>query len=456
MDKKPENVSLYNFSKMAKTNDEGPDLELILKKCMPDLQQMLAVYKFIHQNPELPGQESTTAEIVNDHLQILGFSVRKNIAGHGVVGVYENGPGRTIMLRAEMDARAVLENTGLPYSSTVRAKDRTGKETPVMHACGHDMHVTCLLTAARLLVRAERTWSGTLICLFQGNDEDGTGSIAMAEDGLWNNIPGPDIILDQRISTMRIGDVFIRSGSCEAALDTILITIIGQEDVDGKPGTSVNPAIIRRFIILRLQNLVISILSNPAVPPRSVTIKYESLVGGEKHELMPDCVHLRLSIRTFEESIRVKLLDSVRFIVEAECHVAGAPQKPLITQTQKSPLLTSDPATAGVIRNIFDQYFEGRDIIKTRKETGIDDSPNLFLPRRSRYCIWFLGSTNGEKHYHAKKNGQFRMIGDVFTGRFAPDAAPTLKAGTETFSLAALTFLTYADVEHASEDTRRR
>ena len=204
-----------------------PSLKTIVDKYRPNLDPYERIYKEIHKNPELGCQESHTASLAAEHLQRLGFSVETKLGGHGVVGVLRNGPGRTILLRADMDALPVKEKTGLPYASKVRAIDEDGTEKSVMHACGHDMHVSSLMGAAELLSAAKKEWSGTLIGLFQPDEERGEGARAMIEDGLYEKVPRPDYVLGQHVYPAKTGVVALRAGVFMATQDTFKVTIFG-------------------------------------------------------------------------------------------------------------------------------------------------------------------------------------------------------------------------------------
>jgi amidohydrolase len=189
-----------------------------------------ALYKHFHEHPELSYLEAQTARTVADQLsQLQAFEITTNIGGHGLVGVLKNGPGKTILLRADMDALPILEATGLPYSSTVTMLDVEGVMRPVMHACGHDMHMTCLLAAAEILVELKQEWSGTLIVLFQPAEERGTGAKAMVDDGLYDKhkIPVPDFVLGQHVMAMRAGSVGSKVGTIMAGADSMKITLSG-------------------------------------------------------------------------------------------------------------------------------------------------------------------------------------------------------------------------------------
>jgi amidohydrolase len=202
----------------------------LLRTAPIDSKKYEALYKHFHEHPELSNLEARTAKTIADQLSRLqAFDITTNIGGHGLVGVLRNGPGKTILLRADMDALPILEATGLPYSSTVTMPDAEGIVRPVMHACGHDMHMTCLLAAAERLLKLKHTWSGTLIVLFQPAEERGTGAKAMVDDGLYekHKIPVPDFVLGQHVMAMRAGRVGSKMGTIMAGADSMKITLFG-------------------------------------------------------------------------------------------------------------------------------------------------------------------------------------------------------------------------------------
>ena len=225
----------------------------------PDLADYEVLYKHLHSHPELSLQERETASIIASRLKSFegGYELCTSIGGHGVVGVLKNGSGSTVLLRADMDALPVLELTGLPYASKVSMKDvADGVEKPVMHACGHDMHITCLLAAAEHLARIKHTWSGTLIVLFQPNEERGAGAQAMVDDGLYDKIPIPDYVLGQHVLPFRAGHVGNRKGVIMGAADSFKITVYGRGGHGSMPHRSVDPVVLASNVVLRLQSIV--------------------------------------------------------------------------------------------------------------------------------------------------------------------------------------------------------
>ena len=411
----------------------------IIKNHMPNLEPFEHIYKDIHHHPELGKHESRTAGIASEHLQQLGFQVSDKIGGHGIVGVLKNGPGRTVMLRADMDALPILENTGLPYSSTA-CHNEDGKVSPVMHACGHNMHVTSLMAAATLLVEAKSMWSGTLICLFQPNEENGAGAMAMVKDGLYNKIPKPDIILVQHLSNGKNGNVFIRSGRVESAADSFLITIHGKGGHSSRPQSCVDPIVTGCYIIVRLQ----SIVSRVVAAQDTVVLTCGSFHGGDAHNVIPSSVQFKINIRTYDENVRGRVLEAMRNIIESECQAGGTPRKPVIERTHEYPLTSNDPEIVEELREVFQQHFGEEHVKEMNKLAGSEDFSNLALPHNTPYAIWFVGSTDVNKYDEAAEKGQLERIPNVHNDGFSPTVMPTLFLSTKAFSVAALRYLTQA------------
>lgn len=208
----------------------------IIKQYRPDLARYADFYQNVHQNPEISGLEAETAILVASQLRDLDFEVTTNIGGHGVVGIFRNGPGKTVLIRAELDALPIQEQTDVPYKSTKRMVDRYGNERPIMHACGHDMNMAALLGASELLKAAESQWSGTLISLFQPDEEETGGAQAMIDDGLYETIPIPDVMLGQHVVPLPAGQIAVKSGPILVAADSVNVRVTG-----GPCEGSVNP-----------------------------------------------------------------------------------------------------------------------------------------------------------------------------------------------------------------------
>ena len=419
-------------------SDGNCSLKTVVNEYLPSLHSYAEIYKDIHQNPELGEYESRTAEIAGKHLKELDFEVTEHIGGHGNVGILRNGSGNTVLLRADMDALPIRENTGLPYASLKYFTDRYGKEKPVMHACGHDMNVVNLMATATLLRKAKSLWSGTLICLFQPNEENGAGAMAMIKDGLYDIIPKADYILAQYCDHRRSGNIAIRSGPCESAADSLLVTLYGRGGHGSKPESCVDPIVIASHVVVRLQTIV----SRVVAPQDSVVITCGSFHGGDAHNIIPDSVEIKLNVRTYDTKVREKILDKIRRIIETEYEAAGSPKKPKIEQTHQYPLTDNDPGMTKDLRALFEEFFDPNHVEEMEKLAGSEDLPNLALPHNTPYVYWFIGSTSVEKYDNALKKGQLDRLPQVHSNDFAPSIASTMETGVRAFSVAALNYLT--------------
>ena len=291
------------------------------------LSDLESLYKDVHPHPELSMQEKRTGDIAAQHLRASGFDVTTGIGKIGVVGVLKNGDGPTIMLRADMDALPVREATGLSYASNATATDTEGETVPVMHACGHDMHVTWLIGAAILFAQHRDSWRGTLMPLFQPAEETGEGARAMINDGLFNRIPKPDVILGQHVMVGSSGVISYRSGVVTSAGDSLQIRMFGRGAHGSMPQASIDPVVMAASTVLRLQTIV----SREVAPMDAVVLTVGSLQAGTKENVIPDEAIIKLNVRTFDDDVRTRVLAAIERIVNAEAEASQAPRKPEIT-----------------------------------------------------------------------------------------------------------------------------
>ncbi|TQN63799.1 Hippurate hydrolase, partial [Colletotrichum shisoi] len=279
----------------------------LLASAPVDTAKYETLYKHFHAHPELSNLEAQTAKTVAEKLsQLQAFDITTDIGGHGLVGVLENGPGNTILLRADIDALPIKEATGLPYASTVTMLDAEGIMRPVMHACGHDMHMACLIAAAERLVKLKQEWSGTLVVLFQPAEERGTGAKAMVDDGLYDKhkVPVPDFVLGQHVMAMRAGSVGSKAGTIMAGADSMKITLSGLGGHGSQPHRTVDPAVMAAHVVVRLQ----SIVSREINPSDISVITVGSLHAGQTENVIADSAEIGLDIRSVRPETREKLL----------------------------------------------------------------------------------------------------------------------------------------------------
>ncbi|RDL33162.1 Uncharacterized protein BP5553_08601 [Venustampulla echinocandica] len=421
------------------TQPSVENLKQIINDHRPKLDHYESVYKNLHSRPELGCMESETAGVAAEHLKNLGFEVHEGIGGHGLAGVFKNGSGRTILLRADMDALAILEETGLSYASRARMIDDQGVDQPVSHACGHDTHVTCLMAAATLLHSAKSSWKGTLICLFQPDEEHGAGAQAMVDDGLYKKIPKPDIVLGQHVTPVRSGVVATRSGPCMSAADSFNVTIFGRGGHGSQPQNTVDPVLIASHVIIRLQ----SIVSREVKPGEIAVITCGSIHGGGTGNVIPDQVDLKLNIRTYTPEVRSQVLASMKRIIESECEASGAERKPVITATDSFPLTDNDQGLTDTLTSAFQSYFGADNVWDMGRATASEDVSILATSIGVPYSYWNFGGTDEDKWEDAVRKGKVTsLIPGNHSSLFAPVIEPTLRTGIDAISLAALTFLT--------------
>lgn len=390
-------------------------------------------YRDLHGHPELSHHETRTARRTSERLRQAGFVVHEGIGGAGVVGILRNGDGPTVLLRADMDALPVKEATGLPYAST--ATDETG--TPVMHACGHDVHVACLAGAAQLLADAHDEWSGTLVALFQPAEETGDGARGMLDDGLASVIPHPDVALAQHVLPFPSGHVATRSGPTLSAADSLRITLHGRGAHGSMPQAAVDPVVIAASAVLRLQTVV----SRELAPGEPAVLTVGSVQAGTTSNVIPDHATLLLNMRTYSDATRTAMLDAIRRIVTAEGEAARAPQPPDIEPFESFPLTSNDPAVTARVAEAFTAFFGDRAGELPRQSASEDfgDVPNaLGVP----YTYWGIGGIDPDVYAAAERAG--RVNEDIpvnHSATFGPVLQPTLDTGTQALVVAALAWL---------------
>src|SRR4051812_6847343 len=395
------------------------------------------LYRDVHQHPELSHQEHRTSGLVADRLRAAGYEVHENIGGTGVVGVLRNGNGPVVLLRADMDALPVREATGLPYASEATASDADGDEVPVMHACGHDVHVACLAGAARLLADGRQHWAGTLIALFQPAEEVGDGARGMVEAGLADLVPTPQVALAQHVLPLRAGAVGTRAGAVLSAADSMRITVHGRGAHGSMPQAAIDPVVLAAMIVVRLQTVV----SREIPPGETAVLTVGSIQAGTKSNVIPESATLQLNVRTFSDATRTTILGAIERIVRAECAASDCPEEPEFELFDRFPLTDNDASATERVAGAFGEFFGERSQPVGQQSASEDFSdipPALGVP----YTYWFVGGTDPAAYAAAEQAG--RVAQDVpvnHSARFAPVIQPTLDTGTQALVIAALAWL---------------
>jgi hippurate hydrolase len=394
-------------------------------------------YKDLHQNPELSHQEHRTAASVARSMAAYGFRVEPGIGTTGVAAVLRNGGGPTVLLRADMDALPLAERTGADYASTATAVDQAGDRVPVMHACGHDIHVACLLGASRLLAGHRDQWRGTLVALFQPAEETGDGARGMLEDGLLGRIPAPDVALAQHVLPGTAGRVATRPGPVLASADSLRITVHGRGGHGSTPQNTVDPVVLAAMIVVRLQTVV----SRETPPTEPAVLTVGSVHAGTKSNIIPDQAVLELNLRTYTDPSRQRILDAVRRIVQAECTASGCPREPEFEIFDSFPLTANDEETTARVAAAFGSHF-GERAGGLDLQTASEDFSDIPRAGNIPYTYWGIGGTDPQAWQAAVQAGRVQQdIPANHSPMFLPVLQPTLRTGTEALVAAALAWL---------------
>jgi hippurate hydrolase len=401
----------------------------------PIYPQIESLYEDLHRNPELSLHEVKTAEKMADNLRKLGFDVTTGVGGTGVVGVLKNGPGPTVMIRAELDALPVPEKTGLEYASHVTTKDDQGADVPVMHACGHDLHMAVGIGTATLLAQNKDRWHGTFIFVGQPAEERIRGAAAMLKDGLFTRFPRPDFALSLHDTAgLPAGQLGYTSGYALSNSDSVDVTIYGKGAHGSAPQDGVDPIVIAARTILAWQTIV----SREKSPFDPGVITVGSIHGGTKHNIIPDEVKMQLTVRSYTDEVRKHLLDSIARIAKAESEASGAPKPPKVDVIESVASVYNDPALTARVASALKRTFGDNNVVEEKPEMASDDFAEY--GRAGVPSLQFsLGAANPEKFAAAKKSGE--LLPGPHSPFFAPDREPSIRAGIEAETTAVLAIL---------------
>lgn len=392
-----------------------------------ELEWIRQTYTDLHRHPELSLEEHQTSKLVEEKLAAFGYSVRR-IGGTGIVGILGNGEGPTVLARADMDALPVTEATGLPYSSKVDG---------IMHACGHDVHVSTLLGAAKLMADGREAWSGTYIVLFQPAEEVGAGSRAMIDDGLVTKVPRPDVALAQHVMPFAAGTLATTAGPVLSAADSLKITVHGKGAHGSMPHMAVDPVVLASSIVLRLQTVV----SRETTPGEFAVVTVGALNAGATSNIIPDRATLLLNIRTYDNKVRSTVLAAIQRIVGGECVAAGSPQEPEFEYYDQFPLTSNDTTVTNRVTEAFAAHF-GDALSRATPQTASEDFSRIPDAFGAPYTFWLLGGMDPEAYQAAAAKGTVsRDIPGNHSPFFAPVMDPTLSTGVQAHVVAALSYL---------------
>lgn len=398
------------------------------------------LYQDLHRHPELGFQEHRTAGIIADRLNRRGLRVTTGVGRTGVVGVLANGPGPSVLLRADMDALPVAEETGLDYASTATATS-DGKVVPVAHACGHDLHITCLLGAVDALAADAGSWRGTLVVVFQPAEELGAGAQAMVEDGLFDRFPRPDIVLGQHVSPLPAGTVAAHPGPAYAASDSLRVRLIGRGAHGSMPQSSVDPVVMAAETVLRLQ----TVISREIPSTATAVLTIGSLHTGDAANVIPGEAELQLNIRSYDEQVRRTILDGVTRIVRGMAATAGAPQEPEITETERFPVVSNDPAALRRTLDAFTARLGEDHVLDPGAGAGSEDVGILATSAGAPLAYWLLGGSDPSLFTTGDLNDPALLrVPSNHSPHYAPAIEPTLPLGVTALVTAARTWLATA------------
>jgi hippurate hydrolase len=395
------------------------------------------LYRHLHAHPELSFHEEQTSRRMAEELRACGFEVTEKVGGWGVVGVLRNGPGRTVLVRADMDALPVRELTGLPFASRVKATDDSGKEVPVMHACGHDVHMTCWTGTARVLAAERGRWQGTLVFIAQPAEERGGGARAMLADGLFERFPKPDLSLALHCSAdLPAGQIGITPGGMTASVDNLDIVVHGVGGHGAQPQATKDPVVIASQIVLALQ----TIASRETHPLDAVVVTVGSFQAGTKHNIIPDQARLQLTVRATREETRTRVLDSIRRISRGIGLAAGLPEDLLpevILGDEFTPVLLNDEAFTRRLRGRLETVL-GKDAVSERPPSMVGEDFARYgkTEERRPICMFWLGVVPEAKYRQAQENGA--ALPSLHSPFFRPDATLAVRTGAKALVMGVL------------------
>ncbi len=395
---------------------------------------LVRLYRDFHRHPELSFEEKATATRLAEELKAVGAEVTTGVGGHGVVAILRNGEGRTVMLRADLDALPVVEATGLSYASRVKVKTESGAEVGVMHACGHDIHITNLIGVARYLAAHKDRWRGTIVLIGQPAEERGAGARAMLEDGLFERFPRPDVALALHVAAdLPAGKIGYRAGYALANTNSVDITVRGRGGHGSAPHSTIDPIVQAAYLIVDLQTIV----SREVNPMDSAVVTVGSIHGGTKHNIIGSDCHLQLTVRSYKDEVRERVLSAIRRKAFAAAKSVGAPD-PTVTANEGTPALFNDEALVARVVPVFERVLGTENVVEVDPVMGGEDF--------SRYgragvpiFLFRLGSVDSGRLAGYTSKGE--PPPSLHSGLYYPDAEKTLSTGVVAMASAALEVL---------------
>lgn len=415
--------------------------ESVSERIQADMPGLMAMYRDLHANPELSFQEVRSARILADAARTAGFEVTERVGKTGVVAVLRNGPGPTVLIRADMDALPVTEQTGLPFASKVRAKSSAGVESGVMHACGHDTHMTAWVEVARLMAARRSEWSGTLVMIGQPAEEIGLGARAMLDDGLYTRFPKPDYTLAfHDASGVPSGIVGATPGWALANVDSVDLDVKGVGGHGAYPALTKDPIVLASAIVMRLQTLI----SREQSPMDPAVVTVGSFHAGTKHNIIPDSAHLQLTVRSYSDETRKRLLEGIARVARGEAIAAGMPEARMPVMTTEDhytrATFNSPEFTQTALAELRKALGDARVVVAPPTLAGEDFGEFRRADEEHiQSTIYWVGGSSVADIEAAKREG--RSLPSLHSPLWAPEADKVIAGGAEALTLTALRLL---------------
>jgi hippurate hydrolase len=406
----------------------------VRRHLVENMERLEGLYKYLHAHPELSLQEEHTAQRLAEEMREIGFDVTQNVGGHGIVCVLRNGQGPTVLVRTDMDALPVTEQTGLPYASKVRGRDKDGNEVGVMHACGHDMHMACWIGTARTLVAMKEYWQGTLVFIGQPAEEVGKGARAMLEDGLFTRFPKPDYCLALHCDSQSdYESISYTEGLAMANVDSVDVVLRGKGGHGAAPHTTIDPIVLAARVVLDLQTIV----SREVNPTEPAVVTVGSIHGGTKHNVIPDEVKLQITVRTTKDSVRKQVLDAIARIVRADAEGARAPEPSVtVNPGEFTPALNNDATLVRRLVPVFDGLL-GAGRVNARPPVMGGEDFGRYGKAGVPIFLYFIGTLDPIRVAESRREGA-RPLASLHSAGYFPVPQPSIRAGVLTMSLAVL------------------
>ena len=430
-------ISLFLLTQLAMTESIAD--EALKNAIREDYQFIYGLYTHLHSHPELSLHEQKTAERLAKELREAGLEVTEGVGGYGLVALMRNGEGPTVMIRTDMDALPVEEQTGLPYASTRRHQEKSGQSVPIMHACGHDIHMSVFIGTARRMAAMKDRWSGTLMMIAQPAEEKGLGARLMIEEGLFDRFVRPDYNLALHVySELPSGTVAVPSGYSFANVDAVDISVYGRGGHGGYPDSARDPVVLAAQIVIALQTIV----SREVSPQEAAVVTVGTIHGGEKRNIIPEHVELQLTVRTYSDETREKVLDAIKRIAINQARSYGMPEErlPQVHMKKQAPAVYNDPALSRRIHEHFEEVLGSEQVKSIRPAMiGEDFAHYGRVEPRIPSLMFRLGAADPAAYERAKL--QQISLPPLHSPLFAPPPEATIKTGIEAMTEAALLLL---------------